>query len=115
MIKGQLHSPDLILYILYINMFLDPIRRLVSFTEQFQKGMTGFERMVEILASNPEVQTNPDAVQVGKLKGDIHFENVSFSYEENEFVLKDISLEIPVGQALRWLVLQGREKRLSVH
>lgn len=94
-VKGQLQATDMVMYILYINMFLDPIKRLVAFTEQFQKGMTGFERMVEVLDTDPEVETRPGALNVGTLRGNIRFEDVSFRYNEAEPVLEGINVSVP--------------------
>ena len=88
----------IILYVLYIGMFLDPINRLINFTEQFQKGFTGFERMVEILDTDPDVQDRPGAVDCGTLKGEIRFDNVSFGYEQDKPVLQNLNLTIPAGR-----------------
>lgn len=88
----------IIVYVLYIGMFLDPINRLVNFTEQFQKGFTGFERMIEILDTQPDVQDRPGAVDCGTLKGEIRFDNVSFGYEQDEPVLQNLNLSIPAGR-----------------
>ena len=94
-INGQLPAASLITYVLYINMFLDPVRRLVNFTEQFQRGMTGFQRMLEVLDVIPEVKDRPNAKDAGVLEGNISFHNVSFHYTEDEPVLNNISIDIP--------------------
>lgn len=98
--RGRMEAPDIFIYILYINMFLDPIRTLINFTEQFQKGMTGFSRVCEILDIEPEIQDSPDAVDAGFLKGDIEFQDVSFCYEADQPVLEKIELQIPAGKTL---------------
>lgn len=98
--NGSLPAGDVVIYILYINMFLDPIRALINFTEQFQKGYTGFIRMVEILDTEPEIKDREGAVEAGRLVGEITFDDVSFYYNEEEPVLNKISLEIPAGKTM---------------
>jgi ATP-binding cassette subfamily B protein len=95
---------------MYIGMFLDPINRLVNFTEQFQRGYTGFQRMLEILDTEPDVSDRPGAIEADQLKGDISFEQVTFAYEKEHPVLKDISLEIPAGQTIALIGPSGAGK-----
>lgn len=98
-IYGSLNPADVIAYVLYINMFLDPIRTLIMFNEQFQQGMTGFRRMVQILDTEPDVADRPDAREAGLLRGEIEFENVSFSYED-EKVLDNLSFTVEAGKTV---------------
>jgi len=92
---------DLIAYILYINFFLQPIRRLTNFTQQFQNGLTGFERFMEIMKIKPSIEDTPGAITLKeKIKGEIEFKNVSFSYEENRNVLSNINLKINSGEMI---------------
>lgn len=103
--RGKMLASDIVIYVLYINLFLDPIRTLINFTEQFQKGMTGFERFCEIIDTEPEVQDRPNAIEAGRLQGNIVFDNVSFAYDDaEEHVLENINLEIP---ALKTIALVG--------
>lgn len=103
--RGKMLASDIVIYVLYINLFLDPIRTLINFTEQFQKGMTGFERFCEIIDTEPEVQDRPNAIEAGRLQGNIVFDNVSFAYDDaDEHVLENINLEIP---ALKTIALVG--------
>lgn len=103
--QGEMLASDIIIYILYINMFLDPIRTLINFTEQFQKGITGFERFLEIMDTEPEVKDRENAIEAGKLEGTITFDQVSFAYDQAEgYVLKNINLEI---EAKRTIALVG--------
>jgi ATP-binding cassette subfamily B protein len=75
------------------------VKKLVTFTEQFQNGYTGFERFLEILAIAPDIDDKPDAVELVNVKGDIEFKNVSFQYEEqNETVLNHINLKVDAGE-----------------
>lgn len=96
--QNSINTVDMVTYILYINVFLNPIDRLVNFTEQFQRGMTGFTRFLEILDTQPDIKDRPNAMQLKSVKGDIVFENVSFSYEGTAQVLNHINLTIKAGQ-----------------
>ncbi len=95
---GRIDVTDLLTFLLYISVFTEPIRTLVSFTEQFQNGYSGFERFLEIMEIEPDIEDAPDAVDAGPLKGDIRFDNVSFAYNDHTpQVLNNVSLEIPAG------------------
>ncbi|OFI06833.1 putative multidrug export ATP-binding/permease protein [Clostridium acetireducens DSM 10703] len=95
---GELRVSDLVVYILYINIFLNPIDKLVNFTEQFQKGITGFERFLEIMNTKPDIEDKKEAVEIKNVKGDIQFENVSFGYDNRKTILKNINIKIPKGK-----------------
>ncbi len=96
---GSLSGTDLITFLLYVNNCTEPIRKLVNFTEQFQNGYTGYERFLEILAVQPDIEDAKDAVELTDVKGEIVFEDVSFRYEENlETVLSHISLTVKAGE-----------------
>jgi ATP-binding cassette subfamily B protein len=98
--NGAISIVDLTVYILYINTFLNPIEKLVNFTEQFQKGITGFERFLEIINTLPEIQDAKDAKVIGNVKGEIEFKEVSFSYNEKENVLRGINIKIESGKTV---------------
>ncbi len=98
--NGSIASADLVAYLLYINTLLNPIRSLINFTEQFQKGMTGFERFLEVLDTEPDIVDNQDAMDLGDVEGTIEFKNVSFRYEENIFVLENINLKVNSGDTV---------------
>lgn len=98
--KGLISTSDLIAYILFINVFLNPIDKLVNFTEILQKGMTGFDRFLEILDTEPEIVDAEDATELKDVEGTIKFEDVSFSYNDKTEVLKDINLTISKGQTV---------------
>ena len=112
--RGQMAAGDIVIYILYINMFLDPIKLLIQFTEQFQKGYTGFIRMIEVLDTEAEIKDRPNAIDAGKLKGNIRFDKVSFYYEKDEPVLQDISVEIPAGRTVALVGPSGAGKTTFV-
>jgi len=98
MLSGGVLIADLLTFLLYITNFTDPVKKLVTFTEQFQNGYTGFERFLEILSIAPDIDDKPDAVELKDVKGDIEFRNVSFQYEEqNETVLNHIDLKVDAG------------------
>ncbi len=89
---------DFVAFLLYINVFTDPVRTLIDFTEQFQNGYSGFERFAEILAIEPDIQDKPGAVELKEVKGDIVFEDVSFKYHETAHrVLRHINLDVKAG------------------
>lgn len=95
---GQANVSDLVVYILYINIFLNPIEKLVNFTEQFQKGITGFERFLEIMNTESDIQDSPKAVELRNPKGQIEFTDVSFSYDDKKAVLNNINIKIEPGK-----------------
>ncbi len=97
---NSISTSDLIAYLLFINVFLNPIDKLVNFTEQFQRGMTGFERFLEILNTEPEITDSPDAIKLTDVEGEIKFHNVSFSYNDKTEVLRNINLTIEKGQTV---------------
>jgi len=98
--RGYINIGDLVAYLLYINFFLQPIRKLTNFTQQFQNGMTGFERFVEIMKVKPSIADKEDAVTLKEIKGKIEFKNVAFKYGEKKFVLSNINLIINPGETM---------------
>ena len=99
--RGEMNVADLTVYILYINTYLNPVEKLVNFTEQFQKGMTGFERFLRVIQTKPEIEDDVDAKDIGEVKGDITFENVSFSYsDEEKNILSAMNIHIPAGKTV---------------
>ncbi|MBS3742102.1 MAG: ABC transporter ATP-binding protein [Candidatus Cloacimonetes bacterium] len=98
---GRLDVVDLLAFTLYINYILQPIRRLVNFVEQLQRGAASFERFIEILDISPEIKDKPYAKDLKNVKGNINIENLDFKYKNtDEWVLKDIDLQIPAGQTV---------------
>ena len=98
--NGSLSAADLAVYALYIGIFINPIDVLVEFTEQFQKGYSGFRRFLEVVETRPEIVDRPGARELGEVRGDIDFKNVSFRYDPAEPVLDDISVHIPAGRTV---------------
>jgi len=95
---GSLKITDLVIYILYINTFLNPIDKLVNFTEQFQRGLSGFQRFVEVINTKPDIIDKEDAVELASPKGEISFNNVSFSYNNSNDILSNINIKIQSGK-----------------
>ena len=98
MLKGTVLVTDLITFLLYINNFTEPVKKLVTFTEQFQNGYSGFERFLDILSIAPDIADKPDAKALEHVEGEIEFKDVSFQYEEDEEpVLNHINLTVAAG------------------
>ena len=98
MAQGRVAVTDFVTFLLYINVFTDPIRTLIDFAEQFQNGYSGFERFMEILSIEPEIKDSENAVPLENVKGDIIFDDVSFKYNDTEHrVLRHINLDVKAG------------------
>lgn len=99
LVEGKMSSGDIVAFILYVQTLLTTVRRIVEFTEQFQRGMTGIERFTEIMDQDIEIFDDEDAVDLENVKGEIEIKNVSFKYNNNnENVLNNISFTINPGQ-----------------
>ena len=97
--KGLVSITDLVTFILYINVFTDPIKTLIDFTEQFQNGYSGFERFMEILNIDPDIADRPDAKTISNVRGEIEYDDVSFKYEQDtQTVLNHINLKVSAGE-----------------
>lgn len=91
---GSLKIADLIVYILYINIFLNPINKIINFIEQYQDGIAGFERFLEVMHIDPDIVNKKDAIELKNPRGEIQFKNVSFSYDNTNNILKNINIKI---------------------
>ena len=99
MTGGRMKVADLVTFLLYINNFTDPIKKLINFTEQFQNGYSGYERFLEIMDVEPDITDAKDAQHITTVKGNICFDNVSFKYEEKQdTVLSHINLDVKAGE-----------------
>ncbi len=89
---------DLLTFILYINTLIEPVRKLINFTETFQNGITGFERFCDILDVMPDIEDASGAVALKEVKGRIEFKNVAFRYNDTaNDVFKGINLKVEAG------------------
>lgn len=96
---GKINAGDMFLYTLYINMLLNTVKKIVDYMEQFQRGMTGIERFIEIMDVKNDIVDKENAKVLTDVYGDIEFENVSFAYPDSDAkVLDDISFSINKGE-----------------
>lgn len=101
LIKGLITPGDLVAYIMYVSTLIATIRRIIEFAEQFQRGLTGIERFLQIMDADIEIFDEPDAVEMEKPVGEIVFEKVSFAYpDDHNIVLRDLDLRVKAGEKL---------------
>jgi len=106
---------DLLAYFLYINYFFQPIQRIIHFTQQYEAGMAGFERFMEVINTKPDIVDKKCAAEMNNVKGNIEFCNISFSYNDNKSVLDNINLKIEKGQTLALVGPSGGGKTTLCH
>jgi len=108
---GKIDVIDLLAFTLYINFILKPIDRLIHFTEQFQQGSAAFERFIEVMDIEPDINDIKNARDLPDVKGEIEIENLYFKYHTSEdWILKDISLTIPAGKTVALVGESGAGK-----
>ena len=101
MVKGKIAPGDLVAYVMYVTTMIATIRRIIEFAEQFQRGMTGIERFVQIMDSDIEIFDEPDAVDCVNPQGNISFRNVSFEYpDDHNVVFRGLNLDIHSGEKI---------------
>ena len=108
-IKGYITPGEFALFMLFANVFINPIKKLIAFIEQLQSGMTGFERFTAILDTEPEKDAD-GALTLQNAEGDVEFDNVSFDYGNGQTVLDGISLHIPAGKTVAFVGPSGGGK-----
>ncbi len=112
--SGSIGFGDYSAFIVSVNLFISPVMTLINFTEQYQNGVTGFERFLEIMAEEPE--KDPDgAVNMGRAEGHITFENVTSAYEEGRDVIRGINLDIEKGKTYALVGASGGGKTTICH
>ncbi|MHB0742435.1 ABC transporter ATP-binding protein [Peptostreptococcus anaerobius] len=99
-INGNLEPGDMLAYIMYVSTLLVTVKRIIEFTEQFQKGMTGIERFSEIMETRPDIVDKPNAIELKKAKGHIEFRDVDFKYSkyQEDYILEKFNLDIEAGK-----------------
>ena len=112
--NGSIDFGDYSAFIVSVNLFISPVMTLINFMEQYQTGVTGFERFVEIMDQVPEEDT-PGAVDIGTVEGDIEFRHVSYRYEDSNPVLDDLSLHVKKGQTYALVGPSGGGKTTICH
>ncbi len=101
LMKRQILPGDMVAYVMYVSTLIATIRRIIEFAEQFQRGITGIERFIQIMDADIEIFDEPDAVELRNPKGEITFENVSFEYpDDHNQVFRNLNLTIHAGEKL---------------
>lgn len=113
--KGEMSMSDLVAANLFVAAFVQPIKRLTNFVEQYTSGMAGFNRFMEIMETKPVIQEVENAINVEEIKGNISYANVSFSYGNNIEVLSNINLEIEKGKTFAFVGTSGAGKTTLCH
>ncbi|MGP3777898.1 ABC transporter ATP-binding protein [Halanaerobium saccharolyticum] len=108
--NGSLTAGQMVAFLFYVDMFMNPIRRLVNFNEQLQRGMSGFSRFKELLEVDPEIVDLPDAQELKNVEGLIKYEDVTFGYDNHEKVLSNINIEIDPGRTVAFVGPSGAGK-----
>ena len=111
---GQISFGDYSAFVVSVGLFISPVMTLINFMEQYQTGVTGFERFIEIMDEAPEEDT-PGAVDIGEVQGDIELRNVSYRYDESNPVLNDLSLKVGKGQTYALVGPSGGGKTTICH
>ena len=109
--KGIVDVTVLITFLLYVNNFTEPVKKLINFTETFQNGASGYERFLEIMSIEPAIKDKENAVEKNEFKGDVSFFDVSFRYnDKNDYVLKHVSLDVKAGEYVALVGSSGAGK-----
>lgn len=108
--EGKITNGDLVAYLIYINQFLDPVKRLANFVEEYQRGMAGFTRFVEIKEIQPDIVDKENAIEIKKSSGKVEFEKVKFSYDNKNTILSDIDLKVMTGETIALVGPSGAGK-----
>ena len=97
---GKMDYVDLVTFTLYVSAFISPVKRLAQFSEMYMQGSAGFSRFLEIMRTEPGIKDKPDAKEMGPVRGEIDYKDVSFDYGNGIPVLSHINLHINPGECL---------------
>lgn len=111
---NELAVSDLVAFFLYVNIFMRPVFRLTILAEVYQRGMAGFHRFEEIMHTEPSIQDVPSPLPIQQLKGNIAFEHMSFGYDPNRLILKDLNFKIQEGKTVAFVGETGAGKSTLV-
>ncbi|MCU5301148.1 ABC transporter ATP-binding protein/permease [Bacillus toyonensis] len=109
-LQGELTYGGFIGFVLLTNIFFRPIEKINAVIESYPKGIAGFKRYVELLETEPDIVDSKDAIEVKHVHGDIHYNNITFGYENKEPILNDISLKIHAGKTVAFVGPSGAGK-----
>ncbi len=112
--KGFIQVGDYTAFTISVGLFIGPVMTLIGFMEQYQNGVTGFQRFLEIMDAEPE-KDDPNAEEMKVAEGHIEFKNVNYSYSEGEEVLKNVSLDIKKGEKFALVGPSGGGKTTICH
>lgn len=99
-VSGDLSYGGFVSFLLLVEVFIGPIDKITSVLESYPKGIAGFARFCRLIDTDPDIADKPGAVAVNGLKGDIRFDEVSFSYEDGRSVLRNVNLDIKAGETI---------------
>ncbi|MGG4034433.1 ABC transporter ATP-binding protein [Paenibacillus cisolokensis] len=109
-IRGKIAMGEFMAFLLLSNIFFRPIEKINAVIESYPKGIAGFKRYLEIMDTEPEIADAPDAIKLDSVRGDIRFENVSFGYDANRKVLRNINLSVKAGETVAFVGPSGAGK-----
>lgn len=108
--NGKLSYGELVSFVLYTNVLIKPIEKISVLLELYPRGMAGFKRFRELIEREPDIQDQPDAIEIERLNGDISFKNVHFSYDKHKEVLKGITFHLKAGETIAFVGPTGAGK-----
>nr|WP_206110259.1 ABC transporter ATP-binding protein [Paenibacillus aquistagni] len=109
-IDGKLELGEFMAFILLSNIFFRPIEKINAVIESYPKGIAGFNRYIEVMDTDPEIQDAPGAIEVDHVQGNIHFDHISFGYEEGRPILSKVNLNVRAGETIAFVGPSGAGK-----
>ncbi|WP_419879123.1 ABC transporter ATP-binding protein [Brevibacillus centrosporus] len=109
-LQNQLTYGEFVAFLLLTNVFFRPMEKINAIIESYPKGIAGFRRYIEIMETEPDITDAPDAIAVEKLRGDIQYKGVSFSYDQQSSILRNIDLNIRAGETIAFVGPSGAGK-----